>query len=81
MLFRSRKPKSGLITDYATRERIELSESIVVGDRWRDIEAGKRAGCRSVFIDCGYNEALLSVPDHTATSLNDAMGWVRSIAG
>ncbi len=48
----------------------------MVGDRWRDIEAGHRAGCRTVFIDYGYTEDLKTVPDHKAASLHDALVWI-----
>ena len=30
----------------------------MVGDRWRDIDCGHAAGCRTIFIDYGYDEAL-----------------------
>ena len=43
-----RKPKPGLITQAATALAIDLGGSIMIGDRWRDIESGARAGCRTV---------------------------------
>ena len=49
-----RKPKPGLLT---RPPLYDLSRSVVVGDRWRDIEAGRRAGCRAaVLVDYGYDE-------------------------
>ena len=39
----------------------------MVGDRWRDIEAGRRAGCRTVFVDAGYAERRPEDPDLTVT--------------
>ena len=51
----------------------------MVGDRWRDVEAGRRAGCRTVFIDCGYNERRPDPPaDHDAADLKDAVDWILS---
>jgi D-glycero-D-manno-heptose 1,7-bisphosphate phosphatase len=73
-----RKPKPGLMTNAAEEFNIDLPSSIVVGDRWRDIEAGRRAGCRTVFIDYGYDEPLPSPPDHRAASLADAVAWICS---
>ena len=35
---------------------INLKKSFFIGDRWRDIGAGKRAGCKTIFIDRKYNE-------------------------
>src|SRR5207302_303801 len=41
-----RKPAPGLLLEAARDWNISLEESVMVGDRWRDIEAGKRAGVR-----------------------------------
>jgi transaldolase len=51
-----RKPKPGALLDAARRHGIDLSQSFMVGDRWRDIEAGQRAGVKCLFIDHGYRE-------------------------
>jgi D-glycero-D-manno-heptose 1,7-bisphosphate phosphatase len=53
---RCRKPEPGLLLDSSEEYDIDLSSSFMVGDRWRDIEAGKRAGCRSIWINRGYEE-------------------------
>ena len=55
---------------------IDLSRSFLVGDRSRDVEAGRRAGCRTVLIDCGYGESLVPEPDFTAKSLAEAADWI-----
>ena len=51
-----RKPKPGALLDAARRHGIDLGQSFMVGDRWRDIEAGQRAGVKCLFIDHGYSE-------------------------
>jgi D-glycero-D-manno-heptose 1,7-bisphosphate phosphatase len=51
-----RKPHPGALLSAATHHRIDLCASFMVGDRWRDIEAGESAGCKTIFIDYGYNE-------------------------
>jgi transaldolase len=51
-----RKPKPGALLDAARRHGIDLSQSFLVGDRWRDIEAGQRAGVTCLFVDHGYEE-------------------------
>ena len=71
-----RKPKSGLLTRAAERDGIALTRSFMVGDRWRDIEAGRRAGCRTVLIGDGYGEELKSQADVTVTSLGEAATWI-----
>ncbi len=67
-----RKPEPGMITDAATVLGLDLSRSWMVGDRWRDIDSGKRAGLRTVFIDFGYAEDLRESPDFTVTDFSAA---------
>jgi D-glycero-D-manno-heptose 1,7-bisphosphate phosphatase len=53
---RCRKPEPGLLLDASRDYDIDLSSSYLIGDRWKDIEAGNRAGCRSIWINRGYAE-------------------------
>jgi D-glycero-D-manno-heptose 1,7-bisphosphate phosphatase len=71
-----RKPAPGLLLKAAARDGIVLSESFMIGDRWRDIEAGRRAGCRTVLIGDGYGESFKSQPDAKARSLSAAVDWI-----
>jgi D-glycero-D-manno-heptose 1,7-bisphosphate phosphatase len=57
-----RKPNTGMMTDAADRLGIDLRQSWMIGDRWRDIEAGRRAGCLAVLIDRGYSETWPVAP-------------------
>jgi D-glycero-D-manno-heptose 1,7-bisphosphate phosphatase len=47
-----------------------------VGDRWRDVEAGEAAGCRTIFIDCGYAERQPSRYDARVASLEEAAHFI-----
>jgi D-glycero-D-manno-heptose 1,7-bisphosphate phosphatase len=67
-----RKPKPGLLFRAAHDLHIDLSSSFMVGDRWRDVVAGKRAGCRTFFIDCSYHERPPSSCDFRVGSLVEA---------
>ena len=71
-----RKPRPGLILDAAREWDTDLSASFVVGDRWKDVEAGRRAGCRTVFIDYEYNEPRPEAADYRADSLAVAVNWI-----
>ena len=71
-----RKPRPGMLIDLAARHSVQLDRSVMVGDRWRDVEAGIRAGCRTVFIDYGYREDSPGTADVTAGSLADALPWI-----
>ena len=69
-----RKPKPGLLT---RPPLYDLSRSVMVGDRWRDIEAGQRAGCRAaILIDYAYDEGHPTDPDVRLRSLSEAADWI-----
>ena len=67
-----RKPEPGMLLDAAQALGLDLTRSWMVGDRWRDIDCGRRAGVRTVFIDFGYAEELRAVPDFTVRSFPEA---------
>jgi D-glycero-D-manno-heptose 1,7-bisphosphate phosphatase len=71
-----RKPEPGLLKRAAEREGISLRESFMLGDRWRDIEAGHRAGCRTVLIGDGYGETFKTQPDVAVGNLSEAVAWI-----
>lgn len=73
-----RKPSPGLLLAAAEDAGVEVSECVMVGDRWRDIEAGRRAGCRTALVGSGYGEQLLSAPDFAAESLLEIALWITS---
>jgi D-glycero-D-manno-heptose 1,7-bisphosphate phosphatase len=77
---RRRKPETGMITDAAEMLSLDLGHSWMVGDRWRDIDCGKRAGLRTVFIDFGYAEELREQPDFTVKSFAEAVSRILSVA-
>ena len=75
-----RKPRPGLLLQAAEEYGIDLGRSFMVGDRWRDVEAGRRAGCRTVLLVGRHSEEVPNTPDYTARSLSDAASWVLSQA-
>ena len=48
-----RKPEPGLLLQAAARYNLDLSRSVMIGDRATDVEAGRRAGCRTALIGTG----------------------------
>jgi len=50
-----RKPAPGMLLDAARRHRIDLERSWMIGDRDKDVEAGRRAGCRTIILTAPYN--------------------------
>lgn len=71
-----RKPQPGLLLEAARVWNIDLGSSFIVGDRWRDIEAGQRAGCRAIFVDYGYAERRPTGPYVGVGSLREAANWI-----
>jgi D-glycero-D-manno-heptose 1,7-bisphosphate phosphatase len=71
-----RKPKPGMLLDAAAELSIDLASSFMVGDRWRDTEAGRNAGCRTVFVDRGYNERQPSDYDWRVADLPAAVARI-----
>jgi len=71
-----RKPQPGLLLGAARDMDVDLSSSFMVGDRWRDVEAGRRAGCTAIFIDYHYAEPLQSEPHLRVSSLTEAADWI-----
>jgi D-glycero-D-manno-heptose 1,7-bisphosphate phosphatase len=72
-----RKPLPGLLFRAAQQYGIDLQKSFVVGDRWRDIDAGYAAGCSTILIDYDYDERG---PSHGASfrvsSLKEAVACI-----
>ena len=68
-----RKPAPGLIKRAASDLNLNISNSYLVGDRWRDIAAGQAAGCQSFFIDYSYPEEAPKMPFIKVSSLMDAV--------
>ena len=66
------KPAPGMLLDAARERDIDLGRSYMVGDRWRDVGAGKAAGCFTIFIDRGYRESLTATPDAVCAGLGEA---------
>ena len=67
-----RKPKPGMLLRAARELGIDLKQSWMVGDRWRDVDCGHAAGCRTIFIDRGYAEELRQKPLFSAGNLAEA---------
>ena len=76
-----RKPKPGMLLRAAKELNIDLAQSWMVGDRWRDIDCGHAAGCRTVFIDNGYAEVLKLQPHFRAKDLPEAVEIILGSAG
>lgn len=69
-----RKPLPGMIINAAKEYGIDVSKSYMIGDRWRDIECGQAAGCKTnFFIDYGYSEKMPEPPYTMVRNLGEAI--------
>jgi len=76
-----RKPAAGMLLQAAADLGLDLPACFLVGDRWRDVEAGKNAGCATAFIDYGYSERRPEDPDKIVRSLPEAADWILDCVG
>jgi D-glycero-D-manno-heptose 1,7-bisphosphate phosphatase len=67
-----RKPKPGLLT---AAPYYDLANSYMVGDRWRDVDAGRAAGCSTIWIDRGYSERRPTA-DRVVMHFAEATDWM-----
>ena len=67
-----RKPKPGMLLQAADEWCLDLKRSYMIGDRWRDIEAGYTAGCKTILVGGGYAEKAAESPDVVVDSLWEA---------
>ena len=51
-----RKPKPGMILKGVEKWNIDLSNSYLIGDRFKDIDAGEKVNCKTIFMDYDYHE-------------------------
>lgn len=80
-----RKPAPGLLTRAAREHGADLGRSFLVGDILDDIEAGSRAGCRTVLLDNGgeteWTPGPHRLPDGVAGDLEQAAGLILALDG
>jgi D-glycero-D-manno-heptose 1,7-bisphosphate phosphatase len=73
-----RKPKPGMILSAAQKFGIDVTQSFMVGDRMSDVDAGKRAGCRSILVGQAESDVATVLPDYECLNLLEASDWILS---
>lgn len=76
-----RKPLPGMLLAASIDHRIDLRQSYMIGDRWRDIDAGVSAGCTTIWIESRYDEMPPKAPDYSVNSLFEAAKRISEIEG
>ena len=70
-----------MIMRAAAELNLDLPASYVVGDRWRDVDCARAAGCRAIFIERNYEEKLRETPDFTVANFSDAVNVILHDVG
>ncbi len=70
-----RKPRPGMLIELSKKWGIDLKTSFLIGDNWKDIEAGKAAGCTTILLDKPYNQAVKA--DYRVTNLEEGVNLIK----
>lgn len=74
------KPKPGMIERASHELSIDLEGSFVIGDRNTDVEAGDRAGCKTILLTgkdlLNNEEEITTIADYVAPDLYEAVEWL-----
>ena len=74
-----RKPKPGLLLQARKKWNVDFKKSFIVGDRWRDIQAGKKVGCKTIFLDYRYKDIKPKNPDFVTDTLLNATYIIEKV--
>jgi len=74
-----RKPKPGLLLQAGKKWDVDFKKSFMIGDRWKDIQAGEKVGCKTIFLDYKYNEKKPKKPDFVSDSLLNAAHIIEKL--
>jgi len=72
-----KKPNPGMLIKAVKKYNIDIKKSFLVGDRWKDIMAAEKIGCRSIFIDRKYKELKPTKQIATVGSLSGALNIIN----
>lgn len=71
-----RKPKPGMLVSAAQKWDIDLSASYVIGDLWKDIEAGRAVSCLTIYLKTPYNTAA-DATNYCVTNIQDMYSIIQ----
>ncbi len=76
-----RKPEPGMLLAAAEGLGIDLAQSWMIGDSWRDMWCGHAAGCRTILLTCGVEltEDAVAQADYVRANLYEACWLIGSI--
>jgi D-glycero-D-manno-heptose 1,7-bisphosphate phosphatase len=69
----------GFLLAAAAEWNLSLPGSYMIGDRWRDVDCGHGAGCKTIYIGCCCSEQLNEEPAFTVSSMLSASSLISSL--
>ena len=74
-----RKPKPGLLLRAGKKWNVDFKKSFMIGDQWRDIQSGEKAGCKTIFLDYKYKDKKPKNPDFVTDTLLNAVFFIEKL--
>ena len=74
-----RKPKPGLLLQARKKWNVDFKKSFIIGDRWKDIQAGEKVGCKTIFLDYKYDDIKPKNPSFVTDSLFNAVYIIEKV--
>ena len=74
-----RKPKPGLLLQARKKWNVDFKKSFMIGDRWKDIQAGEKVGCKTIFLDYKYDDIKPKNPGFVTDSLFNAVYIIEKV--
>ena len=74
-----RKPKPGLLLQAGKKWNVDFRKSFMIGDRWRDIQAGEKVGCKTIYLDYNYKDIKPKNPDFITHKLLNAVYIIEKL--
>ena len=74
-----RKPKPGLLLEAGKKWDVDFKKSFMIGDRWRDIQSGEKAGCKTIYLDYNYKDIKPKNPNFITDTLLNATYLMEKI--
>ena len=74
-----RKPKPGLLLQACKKWNVDFKKSFMIGDRWKDIQAGENVGCKTIYLDYSYKDIKPKNSDFVTDTLLNATYIIEKI--
>ena len=74
-----RKPKPGLLLQARKKWNVDFKKSFIIGDRWRDIQAGEKVGCKTIYLNYNYKDIKPENPNFTTDTLLNAVYIIEKV--